>query len=167
MADQPDRWTLCRGQMKRALGICAVLVAFCAPQGQLMSASAASHGTCSYCGTGTVTPDPGGIDVSEGGGGNTLDPGGTPTTPGGINGPNYEYDYTPACGQNRTLSPADGFVDTFDCPAAHLCPDPSQVKMYVARRTVDGATRDPWTFTGSVCLGPQQLLTYDPAAAAA
>ena len=125
----------------------------------------AESGQCANCGLGTITPDPGGIDVNESGGGATA--GGIPAPAGGVNGPNYEYEYTPACADNRALSVTDGFVNTLDCPGAHKCPDPGQTQMYIARRTVDGATRGPWTFTGSACLDPQQLLGYDPAAAAA
>jgi hypothetical protein len=84
-----------------------------------------------------------------------------------VNGPVYEYEYTPACADNRALSVATGFVNTLDCPGAHQCPDPGQIQMYIARRTVEGTTRGPWTYAGSACLGPQQLLAYDPAAAAA
>jgi hypothetical protein len=130
-------------------------------------AQAAESG-CAVCGdgnSGTVSPGPGGIDVGESGGGVS---GGGPGigAPGGY-GPIYEYAYTPACADNRPLSSTDGFVNTIDCPGAHQCPDPRQMGMYVARRVVDGTAPGPWTFAGSACLGPQQLLSYDPAAAAA
>jgi hypothetical protein len=127
----------------------------------------ASSDQCANCGPGSVTPDPGGIDVHEGDDGSTPAIPGIPSTPGGANGPNYEREYTPACAENRTLSATEGFANTLDCPGAHQCPDAADIEMFIARRTVDGATRGPWTYVGSACLGPQQLLAYDPAAAAA
>lgn len=129
----------------------------------------ASGTDCWQCdgGTGSVTPDPGGIDVNEHGGGADPAGPGIPATPGGAHGPTYEYEYTPACADNRTLSSTDGFAKFIDCPGAHQCPDPGQTEMYIARRTVDGVTPGPWTYAGSACLGPEQLLAYDPAAAAA
>jgi hypothetical protein len=84
-----------------------------------------------------------------------------------VNGPNYEWEYTPACAENRPLSSTDGFANSIDCPGAHDCPDPATMQMYRARRTVTATTRGPWTYAGSACLGPDQLLSYDPAAAAA
>lgn len=130
------------------------------------SASAAPQ-SCVLCEPGSVTPDPSGIDVNERGGGGSHDGGGTSSTPGGANGPNYAYEYTPACAENRPLSSTDGFANTVDCPGAHKCPDPGKIQMYIARRIVDGATLGPWTYVGSACRGPEQLLSYDPAAAAA
>jgi hypothetical protein len=128
--------------------------------------SAQAAGTCSGC-QGGVTGGSSGIDVDQSGGASSPGGIGSGGGSGTYSGVYYEYTYVPACADDRALDPATGFPQETDCQAAHSCPQPDQTRMHVARRAISGNTTGPWTYNGTACLGPEDLTSYDPSAAAA
>jgi hypothetical protein len=126
----------------------------------------AERSPCDDCGgIGTVLPDSGGIGVTEGAGGVTPGSGGGGTDPS--NYVAYEYTHVPACSGDRQLDPVTGFTSEDDCQAARSCPEDTQTRVRIARRTVSATATGPWTYLGIECLDTSAMQAYDPAAAAA